>query len=209
MAATPDRKGKLFVISGPSGAGKGTICNALMAAAGPDELCLSISVTTRAPRKGEQDGVNYYFITEEEFNDLREHGGLLEFAEVFDHHYGTPKDKVVEKLKAGTDVILEIDTQGAQKVRNSYPDGVLIFILPPSMQELRRRITGRATDTEESISKRLSMALTEISCIDKYDYAVVNDELDEAVERVQAIIKAEHSRVDEDTYKFIGEYEED
>ena len=209
MTGVSGEKGKLFVISGPSGTGKGTICNALMADAGPDELCISISVTTRSPRKNEQDGVNYYFITEDEFSDLREHDGLLEFAEVFDHHYGTPKAKVLEKLDAGTDVILEIDTQGAMKVKKSYQDAVLIFILPPSMEELKKRITGRGTDSEESIRHRLSMALTEIGYIDKYDYAVVNDDLNEAVERVKGIMNTEHSRVNGNIYNLINEYKEE
>lgn len=204
-----DTKGKLFVISGPSGAGKGTICNALMADADPDELCLSISVTTREPRKGEVDGVNYYFLTEDEFSDLLARDGLLEFAEVYGHHYGTPKEKVIEKLNAGIDVILEIEMQGALKIRKSYPDGVFIFILPPSMAELRKRITGRGTETQEAIDYRLSQALSEIAYIDKYDYAVVNGKLEEAVERVRAIIKAEHSKVTQDVYKLIEEYKED
>ena len=204
-----DTKGKLFVISGPSGAGKGTICNALMADADPDELCLSISVTTREPRKGEVDGVNYYFLTEDEFSDLLAKDGLLEFAEVYGRHYGTPKEKVIEKLNAGIDVILEIEMQGALKIRKSYPDGVFIFILPPSMAELRKRITGRGTETQEAIDYRLSQALSEIAYIDKYDYAVVNGKLEEAVERVRAIIKAEHSKVTQDVYKLIEEYKED
>lgn len=209
MAEKADSRGKLFVISGPSGAGKGTICNELMSQAGPDELCLSISVTTRAPRKGEEDGVNYYFITEDEFEDLKENDGLLEFAEVYGHHYGTPKQKVIDKLEEGIDVILEIEMQGALKVRRSYPDGVFIFILPPSMAELRKRITGRGTETKEAIDLRLSKALSEISYIDKYNYAVVNGKLDEAVSRVKAIIKAEHSKVTEDVYKLIEQYKED
>ena len=209
MAKVTDSKGKLFVISGPSGAGKGTICNALMKDADPDELCLSISVTTRSPRTGEIDGVHYYFISEEDFDDLREHEGLLEFAEVYGHHYGTPKQKVIDKLNEGVDVILEIEMQGALKVRKSYPDGVFIFILPPSMAELRKRITGRGTETQDAIDYRLSKALSEIAYIDKYDYAVVNGSLDEAVERVKAIIKAEHSKVTEDIYKLIEQYKED
>ena len=209
MAEKTGTRGKLFVISGPSGAGKGTICNELMKDADPDDLCLSISVTTREPRKGEVDGENYYFITEDEFEELKDNGGLLEFAEVYGHHYGTPKQKVIEKLEKGVDVILEIEMQGGLKVRRSYPDGVFIFILPPSMAELRKRITGRGTETQEAIDYRLSQALSEIAYIDKYDYAVVNGKLDEAVERVRAIIKAEHSKVTEDVYKLIEQYKED
>ena len=197
------------MISGPSGAGKGTICSELMKDADPAELCLSISVTTRAPRAGEHDGVHYYFINEEEFEQLRANDGLLEFAEVYGHHYGTPKQKVIDKLNAGIDVILEIEMQGALKVRKTYPGGVFIFILPPSMAELRKRITGRGTETQEAIDYRLSQALSEIAYIDKYDYAVVNGKLDEAVDRVKAIIKAEHSKVTEYIYKMIEQYKED
>ena len=209
MAEKIRGRGKLFVISGPSGAGKGTICSALMKDADPEELCLSVSVTTRAPRTGEQDGVHYYFITEDEFEDLRMNDGLLEFAEVYGRHYGTPKQKVIDKLKEGVDVILEIEMQGALKVRKSYPDGVFIFILPPSMAELRKRITGRGTETQEAIDYRLSQALSEIAYIDKYDYAVVNEVLGEAVDRVRAIIKAEHSKVTKDIYEMIEQYKED
>ncbi len=209
MAQKTDSKGKLFVISGPSGAGKGTICSELMKDADPEELCLSVSVTTRAPREGEQNGVHYYFISEEEFSDLLEHDGLLEYAEVYGHHYGTPRQKVIDKLNSGADVILEIEMQGALKVRKSYPNGVFIFILPPSMAELRKRITGRGTETQEAIDYRLSKALSEIAYIDKYDYAVVNGSLDEAVDRVRAIIKSEHSKVTEDIYKLIEQYKED
>lgn len=209
MAEEVKSRGKLFVISGPSGAGKGTICSKLMKDADPAELCLSISVTTRAPRTGEHDGVHYYFINEEEFEKLRENDGLLEFAEVYGHHYGTPKQKVIDKLNAGIDVILEIEMQGALKVRKTYPGGVFIFILPPSMAELRKRITGRGTETQEAIDYRLSQALSEIAYIDKYDYAVVNGKLDEAVDRVRAIIKAEHSKVTEYIYKMIEQYKED
>ena len=202
-------KGKLFVISGPSGAGKGTICSEIMRNADPSELSLSVSVTTREPRTGEQDGVHYYFLTEDEFSKLREENGLLEFAEVYGHHYGTPKQKVIDKLNEGVDVILEIEMQGALKVRKSYPDGVFIFILPPSMAELRKRITGRGTETQEAIDFRLSQALSEIAYIDKYDYAVVKEKVDEAVDRVRAIIKAEHSKVTKDIYKMIEQYKED
>ena len=209
MAEEIKSRGKLFVISGPSGTGKGTICSELMKDADPSELCLSVSVTTRAPRTGEQDGVHYYFLSEEEFEQLRENDGLLEFAEVYGHHYGTPKQKVIDKLNAGIDVILEIEMQGALKVRKTYPKGVFIFILPPSMAELRKRITGRGTETQEAIDYRLSQALSEIAYIDKYDYAVVNGKLDEAVDRVKAIIKAEHSKVTEYIYKMIEQYKED
>uniref|UniRef100_UPI002597F631 guanylate kinase n=1 Tax=uncultured Eubacterium sp. TaxID=165185 RepID=UPI002597F631 len=145
------QNGKLFVISGPSGAGKGTIVNAVMDQADPSGTALSISMTTREPRPGEEDGVNYFFVTKEEFRRQIEAGGFLEYAEVYDHYYGTPKSKVMEKLNQGRDVILEIDIQGALNVKKAFPEGVLIFILPPSMEVLRNRLTGRGTDAPEVI----------------------------------------------------------
>jgi len=204
-----DKKGKLFVISGPSGAGKGTICKRLIDESRREDLCLSVSVTTRKPREGEEEGVHYYFIDEDRFREMAEHGQLLEFAEVYGKHYGTPKEKVLEKLAEGTDVVLEIEMQGALKVKKNYPDGVFIFILPPSMAELRKRITGRGTETEDVIDLRMSKALDEISYIEEYDYVVVNEDLDEAVSRVQAIIRAEHSRVTKDINELISQYKED
>ena len=150
-----EHKGKLFIISGPSGAGKGTICKELLAQTSRDDVQLSVSMTTRNPRAGETDGVSYYFVSKEEFLHRIEAGGLLEYAEVYGNYYGTPKQPVVEKLAAGIDVILEIDMQGALKVKENYPDGVFIFILPPSMTELRKRLTGRGTETPEAIELRL------------------------------------------------------
>ena len=203
------QRGKLFVISGPSGAGKGTICKALMESGDPNRLALSVSMTTRQPREGEVHGVNYFFVTMEEFLQTIEEGGFLEHAEVYGNRYGTPKAKVLEQLSQGIDVVLEIDIQGALNVKKAFPEGVFIFILPPSMAELRKRITGRGTETMEVINYRLSQALSEIAYIDKYDYAVVNGQLDEAVDHVKAIIKAEHSKVTEDIYKLIEQYKED
>lgn len=203
------QNGKLFVISGPSGAGKGTIVNAVMNQRGSSEAALSISMTTRDPRPGETDGVNYFFVTKEEFRRQIEAGGFLEYAEVYDHYYGTPKSKVMEKLDAGKDVILEIDIQGALNVKKAFPEGVLIFILPPSMEVLRNRLTGRGTDAPEVIERRLSKTREELTFIDRYDYGVVNDDLEEAVETVQAIMRAEHARVDENLHALIREkYEE-
>ena len=190
------QNGKLFVISGPSGAGKGTIVNAVMDQADPSGTALSISMTTREPRPGEEDGVNYFFVTKEEFRRQIEAGGFLEYAEVYDHYYGTPKSKVVEKLNQGRDVILEIDIQGALNVKKAFPEGVLIFILPPSMEVLRNRLTGRGTDAPEVIERRLSKTRGELTFIDRYDYGVVNGDLEEAVETVQAIMRAEHARVE-------------
>ena len=199
------QNGKLFVISGPSGAGKGTIVNAVMDQADPSGTALSISMTTREPRPGEEDGVNYFFVTKEEFRRQIEAGGFLEYAEVYDHYYGTPKSKVVEKLNQGRDVILEIDIQGALNVKKAFPEGVLIFILPPSMEVLRNRLTGRGTDAPEVIERRLSKIRGELTFIDRYDYGVVNGDLEEAVETVQAIMRAEHARVDENLHILIRE----
>ena len=199
------QNGKLFVISGPSGAGKGTIVNAVMDQADPSGTALSISMTTREPRPGEEDGVNYFFVTKEEFRRQIEAGGFLEYAEVYDHYYGTPKSKVVEKLNQGRDVILEIDIQGALNVKKAFPEGVLIFILPPSMEVLRNRLTGRGTDAPEVIERRLSKTRVELTFIDRYDYGVVNGDLEEAVETVQAIMRAEHARVDENLHILIRE----
>lgn len=209
MDSYDQHSGKLFIISGPSGAGKGTICQGLIADSDPEKLCLSISMTTRQPRQGEVNGVSYYFTTKEGFEKAIEEGGFLEHAEVYGNYYGTPKAKVLEKLSNGTDVVLEIDIQGALKVKESYPNGIFIFILPPSMAELRKRITGRGTDSQEAIDLRLSQTLKEISYIDKYDYVVVNGELDEAVARVKAIVVAEHSRVSKNIYKLIAKYKEE
>ncbi|MEE0742096.1 MAG: guanylate kinase [Emergencia sp.] len=201
-----EHAGKLFIISGPSGAGKGTICQRIIQEM---KVELSVSMTTRKPRTGEVDGINYYFTTKEAFQQEIQAGGFLEYAEVYGNFYGTPRDKVIERLESGTDVVLEIDIQGALSVKNAYPNGIFIFILPPSMSELRKRITGRGTETEEAINLRLSQTLKEVSYIDKYDYCVVNGELEEAVARVKAIITAEHSRVSKSIYKLIEQYKEE
>lgn len=201
-----EHSGKLFIISGPSGAGKGTICQRLVE---ESKVELSVSMTTRNPRPGEIDGKSYYFTTREDFLTEIEKGGFLEYAEVYGNYYGTPKEKVIEKLSSGVDVVLEIDIQGALKVKEAYPNGIFIFILPPSMAELRKRITGRGSETEESINLRLSQTLKEVSYIDKYDYCVVNGDLEEAVSRVKAIVMAEHSRVSQSIYKLIEKYKEE
>ena len=201
-----EHTGKLFIISGPSGTGKGTICKRLI---DETDVEISVSMTTRQPREGEIDGKSYYFTTKEDFQKAIENDGFLEWAEVYGNFYGTPKAKVEEKLAAGIDVLLEIDIQGALNVKEAYPNGIFIFILPPSMAELRKRITGRGTDSEASINLRLSQTLKEVSYIDKYDYCVVNGELDEAVARVKSIVVAEHSRVSKNIYNLIEQYKEE
>lgn len=197
--------GKLFIISGPSGAGKGTIANRILE---DTELAFSVSMTTRAPREGEIDGVHYYFVSEEEFLKNIDEDGFLEHANVYGRRYGTPKDPILEKLENGTDVLLDIEMQGALQIKENYPEGVFIFILPPSMSELRKRLTGRGTETQEAIEMRLGNTLKELSYVEKYDYLVVNGELDEAVNRVKAIIIAEHSRVTMTADELVKEYTE-
>ena len=199
--------GKLFVFSGPSGAGKGTICKRLLEE--NKELAISVSMTTRAPRNGEVEGVSYYFTDKETFRKCIDAGEFLEHAEVYGNYYGTPKGPVIEKLRNGIDVILEIDMQGALKVKENYPEGVFIFILPPSMSELRKRLTGRGTETEEAIELRLGETLKELSYIEKYDYCVVNGELEEAVARVKSIVVAEHSKVAFTAEELIASYKEE
>ena len=207
MSSIVKNKGKLFVLSGPSGAGKGTICKRLLEET--DKLDLSVSMTTRKPRVGETEGVSYFFTEKEVFQEHIKKGNLLEYAEVYGNYYGTPKTPVLDKLSRGIDVILEIDMQGALKVKESYPDGVFIFILPPSMTELRKRLTGRGTETAEAIELRLGEALKELSYIDKYDYCVVNGVLEEAVARVKAIVVAEHSKVAFTAEELIESYKEE
>jgi guanylate kinase len=179
--------GKLVVLSGPSGVGKGTIVNKLLDG---DNFYLSISCTTRSPREGEKDGVNYFFISKEKFLKDIEEGGFLEYSNHFDNYYGTPKAFVEEKLKYGN-VILEIDVDGALNVKKVYPEAVLIMITPPSKEELYKRLSGRGTEGEEVILKRLQRADYELSKTSSYDYAVVNDDLDRAVEEIKNIIEKE------------------
>ena len=201
-------KGRLFIISGPSGVGKGTIVSELLRRQG-DRLDLSVSATTREPREGEKDGISYFFLTEEEFLKRVENGGFLEHASVHGHFYGTPRPPVEEKLEQGHDVILEIDVQGAMQVKDNFSGGVFIFILPPSLKELRRRLIGRRTDTMEVIEKRLAKSLDEIREIHSYDYFVVNDDLDIAVAEVEAIVTAEHDRVVDHGAELVKMFEEE
>lgn len=186
-------KGILIVISGPSGAGKGTICKELLKK--NKNINLSISATTRSPRVGEVDGVNYLFMTKQKFEDMIRDNLFLEYAKVFDNYYGTPKEFVFDKLKNGEDVLLEIDIQGALKIKEIYPDGVYIFILPPSMRELKKRIINRGTECKEDIEKRFNTAFEELEYVYKYDYAVINDDLMDSVNLIESIILSEKNKV--------------
>lgn len=181
-------KGMLIVVSGPSGCGKGTVLAEILKS---DRIFYSVSATTRSPRPGETDGVNYYFLTKEKFEKLIEEDGMLEYASYCGNYYGTPKKPVEDMLEQGKHVILEIEVQGAMKVMEKCPEAVFVFILPPSLKELERRLNKRGTEAEDVIKKRLSEAAGEISQAHKYDYAVINGELEKAVDDLKAIIRAE------------------
>ncbi len=184
------RKGIIIVVSGFSGAGKGTLMKELIKK--HEGYALSISATTRAPRPGEENGREYFFVSNEEFENLIWENGLIEHAGYVNHYYGTPRKFVEDKLEQGIDVILEIEIQGALQIKDQYPDAVLLFVMPPSAEELRKRLVGRGTETEEVIAQRLQRAKEESYGIEKYDYIVINDDLDECVERVHQIIEAAH-----------------
>lgn len=188
------KRGVLIVISGPSGAGKGTICKALLEK--HEDLYLSVSATTREPRNGEIHGVNYYFLTKDEFRKRIDSNDFLEWAEVYGNYYGTPKSSVEEMLNEGKNVILEIDIQGALKVKENCEDGVFIFILPPSMEELKQRIINRGSETPDSLMRRFTSAYQEINYISKYNYGVINDKVEDAVRKIENILIAEECRVD-------------
>ena len=189
-------KGRLFVISGPSAVGKGTVVKRILSEC--ENIQVSVSATTRKPRSGEEHGVHYYFMSDAEFNKMVDDGGFLEYALVHGHHYGTPKKAVEEQLSRGNDVILEIDVQGAAQVKSAGAEAVYIFVMPPSMDELRRRFDKRGTESADDIELRMSKAAGEIRRIAEYDYFIVNDDLDTAVEAVKAIISSEHHRIQEE-----------
>lgn len=186
-------KGLLIVVSGPSGAGKGTICDALRERFA--NIHYSISMTTRDPRPGETDGVNYYFSTNEKFEALLRDDAFLEHARVYDHYYGTPKKYVYDMLAQGNHIMLEIDIQGAMQVKEKYPEGVFIYIVPPSKAVLEERLRGRHTDAEDVIKGRLDKARRELEWMDQYDYLIVNDDLDTAIHKAAAILEAEECKV--------------
>ncbi len=193
-------KGLLIVVSGPSGTGKGTVCSELLAQT--PELAYSISATTRQPRDGEVDGKNYYFMDKAQFEKTIAEGGFLEYANVYGNYYGTPLGKIEERLAAGEDILLEIDTQGALNVMKKCPDGLFIFLLPPSIGELERRIRGRGSETADSLAKRLGAAKEEIKIGRQYGYVVVNDTVRQAVKRIKCIMTAEHCRIAMNLDKF-------
>lgn len=186
-------KGLLIVLSGPSGVGKGTVRKAIFSQ-GNTKFEYSISMTTRKPRDGEVDGVDYFFKTKEEFESLIQQDKLLEYAEYVGNYYGTPVDYVRDTLDSGKDVFLEIEVQGAKQVRDKFPEGLFIFLAPPSLSELESRITTRGTESDELIKNRMNEARKEIELMSLYDYVVENDQVEAACERINAIVQAEHCR---------------
>ncbi|PKM83740.1 MAG: guanylate kinase [Firmicutes bacterium HGW-Firmicutes-13] len=186
-------QGLLIILSGPSGVGKGTVCSLL--ASKNRNLYFSISMTTRPPRPNEQNGVSYFFVSEEEFKKLIENDSFLEWAKVYGHYYGTPRSYVSSHIMKGKDVLLEIDTQGANKIKTYFPDEIFIFLLPPSLQELKRRIMERGTELPAKIEERYTASFLEIKEVKNYDYIAINDSPERAAEQIAAIIEAEKCRV--------------
>lgn len=193
-------KGLLIVISGPSGVGKGTVCDHIVNST--DNIFLSVSATTRAPRPGEIEGKNYYFISKGNFEKMIEDDQLFEWANFCGNYYGTPKAPVEEMINKGKNVILEIELQGAMKVREKHPEGVYIFVFPPSFEELTKRLSGRGTESEDIIQKRLEKAKYELSMCDKYNYFVINDKVGKTAEEIKAIITAERAKKERNTLNF-------
>lgn len=186
------RQGALVVISGFAGAGKGTLVKELMKRY--DNYALSVSMTTRSPRPGEKEGESYFFVTKEQFEKTIEENGFIEYAQYVGNYYGTPRAYVEEQMRSGKDVILEIEIQGAHKVKALYPDAILIFVTPPSAQILKERLTGRGTETAEVIKKRMDRAAQESEGIEDYDYIAVNDDIETCVSNVRGMIEASHFR---------------
>ena len=187
-----NQQGILVVVSGFSGAGKGTLMKELLKRY--DNYALSVSATTRQPREGEKDGEDYFFVNREYFQQMIEEGRLVEYAQYVNHYYGTPRDYVEKKMAEGKDVILEIEIQGALKVKKRFPDALLIFVTPPSAGELRRRLVGRGTETIEVINARLRRAAEEASGMEAYDYLLINDEINACVEQMHQLITLQHSK---------------
>ena len=187
-----NHQGILVVVSGFSGAGKGTLMKELLKRY--DNYALSISATTRAPREGETDGKEYFFVTKEQFEKMRDERKLIEYAQYVNNYYGTPKEYVEQKMAEGKDVILEIEIQGALKLKKRFPDALLLFVTPPSAEELRRRLVGRGTETLEVINARLARAAEEASGMEAYDYLLINDDLDRCVEEMHQLIQLQHRK---------------
>lgn len=187
-----DEKGILFILSGPSGVGKGTVRKRLFEHE-PD-LKFSVSMTTRNIRPGETEGIDYFYKTKEQFEKLIKEKQLLEYAKYVNNYYGTPRQYVEKQLEKGHDVFLEIEVQGALQVKESFPEGIFIFLFPPSLEELKNRILSRGTESKELVLDRLKQASTEINMMDEYDYIVVNDQVDDAVSKIQSIITSEHCK---------------
>lgn len=201
------RQGNLIVVSGPSGAGKGTIISKLLSSY--DNVWLSVSMTSRAIRGNDIPNETYFFVSKEEFEERIKNNVFLEYAMYNGNYYGTPRDKINEKLNEGKDVILEIEIQGALKVKELVPDAIFIFILPPSMKELRRRLVNRGTDSMEKILDRFKTAYKEINEVTKYNYVVINDDVDMAVEKVKSILLSERCRVDRIEEVYLNNIEEE